>query len=780
MAPTPLHRWGALLLLALLALTLVSPVAHAAVVAPAQSAEMVRAALVAAQLALPSDPAAASTQTEYASAAYSGDLAATIARVAPQADGRVRAALADAARAAATGSAADLAAARAAVWTGLLEGGYLAVESALRAGDGATARAWLTLREFRHATRFSRPGADATLAVSGVAAGTTAADSAIAAVRADLLDTYQARLSEALGTLAEAERQGFASRRSEAAALAAGYFAILAPAYAEQRGASAADQASAAFADLRAAALSGDALAPATAGVQAALRGFRAAPLSAQEQARRAGQLLRFLSLVPVEYGRGIRNGQVATDLEIREAITFHGGAAAAFADLRDLLEQRDLAKAEQAGAQIDALGQALAAAGAHTAVAAPAEIQRQVDDLDGLLRQLMPEEWQRQDSGADFDVIAAALDQMEQAAAAGEYELAESARVEAYAILESGPEARLTAFAPEYVQPIEDLFWYGSGDRPGLAALIQQRADIKQVAAGRAALDTQLAAAQDRLGGDSAPFAVGTNAAVIVFREGLEAVLILASLMGSLKIGASRRLRTPLWWGAAAAMVATALTWMVARGALTMLARYGEKLEAVVSLVAIAVLLLITNWFFHDVYWKGWMANFHQQKRRIMGGSASQWLGLAVLGFTSIYREGFETVLFLQALVLESGPGAVLAGVAVGLALTMLIGVIVFVIQAKLPHKKMLIATGIMIGAVLLVMVGNTAHAFQVVGWLSVHPIRWLQLPYWSGMWFGLYATWEGVLLQAAAAVFVIGSYFLAERLHQRPQPTASRQATA
>jgi len=92
------------------------------------------------------------------------------------------------------------------------------------------------------------------------------------------------------------------------------------------------------------------------------------------------------------------------------------------------------------------------------------------------------------------------------------------------------------------------------------------------------------------------------------------------------------------------------------------LLARYGEKLAVVVSLIAIAVLLLITNWFFHGVYWKGWMANFHQQKRRIIGGSAGQWLGLVVLGFTSIYREGFETVLFLQALVLESGAGAVLA----------------------------------------------------------------------------------------------------------------------
>ncbi len=61
-----------------------------------------------------------------------------------------------------------------------------------------------------------------------------------------------------------------------------------------------------------------------------------------------------------------------------------------------------------------------------------------------------------------------------------------------------------------------------------------------------------------------------------------------------------------------------------------------------------------------------------------------------------------------------------------------------------------------------LLVMVGNTAHVLQVVGWFPTHPIRWLHIPYWLSSRFGVFATWEG-LLQFAAGAFVIGSYFLA-----------------
>jgi high-affinity iron transporter len=743
-----------------------------------QAAETVRAALLQAQLELPADPAAAAAQLAAARAAYDGALAGPLAAGAADADARVRAGLDAADRAVVAGDGPALAAARALAWTALLDGGYRHITAALGAGDAAAAQAWLPVREFRHATRFSRPGADATRAARAVAEGRLPAEEAVAVARADLLDTYQARLVEALAAVRPADEQGFASRRAESAALAEGYFAVLAPAYGEQRGEAALSAARAAFAELATAARGGADLTAPLGAAEEALAGFRAAPLSPAERQRRSGQLLRFLSLVPVEYGRGVRGGRVAVDLEIREAITFHAGAAAAFADLRDLLAQRDAAATDGVAEQFAQLGAALAAAGAGGPVADPAEITRAADELRAALAAQLPPEWQQQDAGADFDVIAATLDQMEQAVAAGEYTLAESARLEAYAIMEVGPEAKLIAFAPQYKPELEAYFWYGQGEHKGLAFLLERQAPAAEIAATRAELNKTLAAAEQALAGNNAPAAVATNAGVIVFREGLEAVLILASLMGSMKIGAQRRFRRPLWLGAALAFLATVLTWLVARGALLAMARFGEKLEAIVSLIAVAVLLLITNWFFHDVYWKGWMSGFHQQKRRVLGGETSQWLGLIALGFASIYREGFETVLFLQALVLEGGSAVVLAGVGVGLALTLLVGLAVFGLQTKLPHKKMLIVTGVLIGAVLLQMVGNTVNVLQVVGWLPIHPIRWLALPYWAGFWLGLYATWEGIGLQAAAAIFVIGSYFLAERLQRRQQHVARHSA--
>lgn len=761
---------------------------------PAVLAEQVRSAMLTAQVELAAGaPDRAGQALGEARLIYETGLAEWLAGEAPEADAQVRAGLAAAQAAVAGGGAAGagagagvagdgagaaLADARAQVWTGLLGGAYQLASSAIERGDGATARTWLRLREFRPPTRFSRPSADATRAIERFAAGETDASAARLGLSADLLDTYQERLRLSLQELQAAEEKGFAARRAEHASLAAGYFAILAPAYAEQRGPNALRQAEQALAALRTAALAGRPASAELSSIEDALHGFRAAPLSPDEQARRAGQFRRFLGLVPVEYGRGVSGGKVTKDFEIHEAITFRDGAEAAFADLQNLLEARNPAATAQTAAKLEELKHHLDDAVAGKAVAAPAAVEALTAEIDQLITQTMPPEWTKRSTAGDFDVVEQLLDQMERAVAAGQYNLAESARLEAYAVLETGPEPRLVAFAPQFIPRIEGLFWHGSAGAEGLARLIQQQAPLNQVKAARTQLDTELAAAQAALAGGDSPMAVGTNAGLIVFREGLEAVLILASLMAGFQRAELRRLRRPLWWGAGASLIATVLTWVLARGVLVSLARYGEKLEAIVSVIAVGVLLLITNWFFHKSYWTDWLASFHAKKKGLVSGEVGQWIGLATLGFTSIYREGFETVLFLQALVLEVGNGPVLVGVALGLAGVVLIGFLLFRLQVKLPYRKMLIVTGIFIGSVLLTMVGKLVHSFQVVGWLPTHPIRVLSLPYWFGDWFGIFATWEGIALQIVCGIFVIGSYYLAEWMQKREAAATARLA--
>ncbi|MFZ6026285.1 MAG: FTR1 family protein [Chloroflexota bacterium] len=743
----------------------VSP-ARARALPPAETAERLRTALVTAQLALASDPPAALAFVHEAQESYAVSFAPAMAVSAPQAHRRVTEGFARMAQALHPVDAAGFALARAQAWTALLAGAMRMVEASLQQGDFVAARAWLAVREFRTATRFSRPGADATLAVVRATKGEMPVSDALLSVRADLLDTYQARLDEALRDAQSAAQNGFLARRAELAGLSAGYFAILAPVYAEQRGADALVEANRAFDSLVLASQTGEGFSATFDAVHAALEGFRAAPLSPAEQARRAGQLLRFLSLVPIEYERGVEDGRVIHDFEIQEAITFYEAASAAFADLKDLFPST---VAAQSAVQFDSLGLQLAQAGRGASVADPGDVRSAASSLAVSLERAMPAAWLAKSTQGDFEVLAALLDGLETAIRAGDYDQAESARLEAYAVMETGPEARLLVLAPQLTPEIENLFWNGQDEHKGLAYLIKTRAPLRAVQASRARLDALLADAEQVLGQQSSPLAVAANAVVIVFREGMEAMVILASLMSSMRRPEERKYRRPMWWGALAAFAATLATWMLARGVLQALARYGEKLEAIVSLLAVGMLLLIMNWFFHKVYWTNWIAQFHSRKRQLLSGEAGLVLGLIVLGFTSVYREGFEVVLFLQALVLEAGSAVVLTGTAAGLLLVLLLGVITFRLQVNLPYRKMLIVTGIMIGAVLLQIVGKTVYTMQVVGWMPIHTLPGVSFPYAWGAWFGLYPTWEGLLLQFLAAGFVIGSYYLAEWAQKR-----------
>src|SRR4051795_6144066 len=257
----------------------------------------------------------------------------------------------------------------------------------------------------------------------------------------------------------------------------------------------------------------------------------------------------------------------------------------------------------------------------------------------------------------------------------------------------------------------------------------------------------------------------VVANSAIIVFREGLEAVLIFAAVTASF-LGANKARRRPVVLGAACAFGAAVVTWFLVQALLEAASPLGPRLEAITGFIAIVVLLVVLNWFVHKVYWSEWIGRHHRQRRKLLAQTGlAATAGLVLLGFTAVYREGFETVLFLQNLQLKSGSATVLEGVALGLAATALVGVLTFVVQRKLPYRKMLIATGVLVGAVLVVMIGGTALSFQDLGWLPEHPTPFT-VPVWMGSWFEMYSTWETLGAQVLAAVFVIGSYYAAERM--------------
>jgi high-affinity iron transporter len=271
-----------------------------------------------------------------------------------------------------------------------------------------------------------------------------------------------------------------------------------------------------------------------------------------------------------------------------------------------------------------------------------------------------------------------------------------------------------------------------------------------------------------------SSPVAV-FDIAVLVFREGLECVLVLSAITASMT-GQNQSHRRPVAVGAGIGFIATLITWFIAVSIIHNLSDSisALDLQAATGLLAVVVLLVVMNWFFHKVYWGGWMSMHHRNKKKLLAGAQDAEIsqrrlvfGLGLLGFASLYREGFEVVLFLQTYYLQMGGEIVLTGAVFGLFFSGIVAVLAFVAHRRLPYRKMLVLTGVMLGFVLLVMVGEQAQEMQLAHWIPTTQIGWLtnKIPDWAGLWFSVFPTVETLSAQALAAILVIGSYFFARR---------------
>lgn len=265
----------------------------------------------------------------------------------------------------------------------------------------------------------------------------------------------------------------------------------------------------------------------------------------------------------------------------------------------------------------------------------------------------------------------------------------------------------------------------------------------------------------------------------ILVFREGLECILVLSAITASL-VRTRKEYWRPISQGAGLGFIATLITWFVVVGIISLIGTTAPEMDiqAGTGLLAIIVLLIVMNWFFHRIYWTGWIQLHNRKKKEIIetlesdsssGNPALEaaksvaYKGLIVLGFTSLYREGFEVDLFLQSIRMQVGSGVVVIGAAMGLVLSLIVAVLTFLAHQKLPYKKMLIFTGVMLAVVLTVMVGEQIQEMQQAGWMGTTTLP-IEFPNWLGLWFSVFNNIQTIIAQFIAVLFVLGSYFGAQ----------------
>ncbi len=475
--------------------------------------------------------------------------------------------------------------------------------------------------------------------------------------------------------------------------------------------------------------------------------------------------LVRFVTVVPKEYHNGVDNGQVTIPLEYQEAVQFVQQAQGLVNELaptwrRDRPEPFKAHHAELVGGlaslakQIDQVSEVAAVESSSRAVV------KILEGDFGLSARRSGDKGQIVEETA-LDVREALSNSLA-AAQAGHWQEAESLRLDAYTSFDSEIEVRVLPRNPELASTTERSFIDGADGSPGIKALLDRAAPVSELTAGYTRALKNMDDCVSILKVAVSPATIGFTAFTIIAREGLEAIVILAALLAGMRGPEKQETRRWVSAGAWLAIAASGLTFWLSKTLIQSLARYGEKLEAVVSILAVIILLMVTNWVFHKFYWVGWNAKLRSLSKASQQSVADRWEWLALLGvgFLTVYREGFETTLFMQSLLLEGSVLPVVAGILAGSTFIAAIGVGIFVFGAKLPYRKLLVVTGVLVVSIMVTFFGSTARLFQTVGWLPIHPVKGLAIPAWAGTWLGFYPSWEGLLIPMLALVYVGGAW--------------------
>jgi high-affinity iron transporter len=255
-------------------------------------------------------------------------------------------------------------------------------------------------------------------------------------------------------------------------------------------------------------------------------------------------------------------------------------------------------------------------------------------------------------------------------------------------------------------------------------------------------------------------------NSALIIFREGLEAALILASIIGMLRVmGASEAIRY-IHLGWILALVCGGLTWVATQTVLTLSGRHRESMEGFISIFAAVALFYVGYWLHTRSEVKRWH-EFIEQKVK-SGISTRRIFGLTGISFFAVYREAFEVVLFYQALWMqnEDNHGSILWGLVVGLVLLLVSSFAILKLGLKLPLKYFLGATGTLLYVVAFIFSGNGVKELQAAQWLPTTPTNFPHaLPL-----LGIYPTVETLAAQGLMLCAFVATSFWLSRQRKKP----------
>ena len=348
------------------------------------------------------------------------------------------------------------------------------------------------------------------------------------------------------------------------------------------------------------------------------------------------------------------------------------------------------------------------------------------------------------------FTEVRRQLDSAYGLANAGRAEDARATAMDAYVTFEQ-VERELRVKDPALTAQIEAAFT-SLRTRTGTGATAEQLGEIRRGLA--AALERAERTIADRLPAGS----IFAQSFVILVREGLEAILVIGALMAFLVKSGNTHRRRDIHLGVGAAVVMSFLTAGVIETVFVLSPSHQEGLEGGVMLVATATLFYVSYWLLSKMEVTAWSRFVRgRMESALTRGSA---LALASVAFLAVYREGFETVLFFQALAASGGAGAgagtwipLGAGIGAGAAVLAVVYVAINRFGVRLPLKPLFGVTGSLLYYMAFVFAGKGIAELQEAGAVPLTPLPWA--PRVPAM--GIYPTTESLAVQLVLVLLAL-----------------------
>ncbi|RXT68276.1 cytochrome c/FTR1 family iron permease [Pseudomonas syringae] len=296
----------------------------------------------------------------------------------------------------------------------------------------------------------------------------------------------------------------------------------------------------------------------------------------------------------------------------------------------------------------------------------------------------------------------------------------------------------------------------------------LQDSMPLPQVAQKLEAAKGKLKESADLLGSDGLSLSLSyISGLLILLREGLEAILVLAAILAFLRnTGQQSAVRSVnIGWGLA--LLAGLATWALAAYVIDVSGAQRELLEGATALFASVMVLWLGVWMHdrrHAAAWQDYV------KSSLVGGGGR--FGFAVLAFFSVYRELFEVILFYETLWLQAGPAghdAVLAGGATALVLLVGLAWVILRGSAKLPLSLFFGINAALLCALSVVFAGHGVKALQEAGIFGTRPV-----PFFEFDWLGIHADLYSLSAQAIALIAIAVLYGRSRLAEKRRLQTA------